>query len=419
MIKIKSEIQEEFPGERENKPLFHCDLERISAPTKPLLHQSARFWYFIDGEGTIEINNEEHRIKKNSFVAILPWMTTYVTKVEKELVFYNVIYNEYILSYIRTVCNTNNEFLQINTPIDENPVVNLNEEDGENIRSIMLRVDKEINLMEKNEGEKRSIHGAIISNKIVELVLEFLNSIKDKKHEEKKPSLVTYDENLIYKIYQYVYYHISETLTLKKLSEVFLMSESGISKFFTNTVGISFSEFIKNVRVGKAENLLIYTNYSIAEIADFVGFADSSHMIKVFIEKKNISPYKYRKIYKGSEGNYRNINTDLGFSIISYINKEYAENLKSVEVANKYDLSVLELNQTLKFLTEKDFEEYLRFVRINKSCELLLTNNDDIIDIALAVGYNNTKSFTRNFEKLKGITPGNYRRSNYFKPDIV
>ncbi len=197
------------------------------------------------------------------------------------------------------------------------------------------------------------------------------------------------------------------------------MSESGISKFFTNTVGISFSEFIKNVRVGKAENLLIYTNYSIAEIADFVGFADSSHMIKVFIEKKNISPYKYRKIYKGSEGNYRNINTDLGFSIISYINKEYAENLKSVEVANKYDLSVLELNQTLKFLTEKDFEEYLRFVRINKSCELLLTNNDDIIDIALAVGYNNTKSFTRNFEKLKGITPGNYRRSNYFKPDIV
>ena len=121
-----------------NLSLFHCDLERISAPTKPLLHQSARFWYFIDGEGTIEINNEEHRIKKNSFVAILPWMTTYVTKVEKELVFYNVIYNEYILSYIRTVCNTNNEFLQINTPIDEYQVVNLNDEDGENIRSIFL-----------------------------------------------------------------------------------------------------------------------------------------------------------------------------------------------------------------------------------------------------------------------------------------
>ena len=162
---------------------------------------------------------------------------------------------------------------------------------------------------------------------------------------------------------------------------------------------------------------MVYTNHSINEIADYVGFADSSHMIKVFIEKKNISPNNYRKIYKGSEGDYKNINTDLGFAIISYINKEYTENLKSVEVADKYDISVLELNQTLMFLTERNFEEYLRYIRINKSCELLLSTNYDIIDIALAVGYNNTKSFTRNFEKLKGITPGNYRKSHYYQPD--
>ena len=140
-------------------------------------------------------------------------------------------------------------------------------------------------------------------------------------------------------------------------------------------------------------------------------------MIKVFIEKKNISPNNYRKIYKGSEGDYKNINTDLGFAIISYINKEYTENLKSVEVADKYDISVLELNQTLMYLTERNFEDYLRYIRINKSCELLLSTNYDIIDIALAVGYNNTKSFTRNFEKLKGITPGNYRKSHYYQPD--
>ena len=140
-------------------------------------------------------------------------------------------------------------------------------------------------------------------------------------------------------------------------------------------------------------------------------------MIKEFIEKKNISPNNYRKIYKGSEGDYKNINTDLGFAIISYINKEYTENLKSVEVADKYDISVLELNQTLMYLTERNFEDYLRYIRINKSCELLLSTNYDIIDIALAVGYNNTKSFTRNFEKLKGITPGNYRKSHYYQPD--
>lgn len=415
MNKIKSEIQKEFPSESEKKILFHCEIEEINQPTKPLLHQSARFWLFTKGSGTIEINNIKHHIEKNSFVAILPWMTTYVTSVEEPFVFYNVIYNEYILDSIRTVCNNSNEFLQINNPIDKHPVVKLNDEEANRVISIMERIEEELVRIEDADESKKSIYGAIISNKLIELVLDFLTYIKEDDSPEK--GSVKYDDNLIYKIYQYIYFHISESLTLKKLSEVFLMSESGISKFFSNTVGISFSEFVKNVRVAKAENLLVYTNYSINEIADYVGFADSSHMIKVFIEKKNISPNNYRKIYKGSEGDYKNINTDLGFAIISYINKEYAENLKSVEVADKYDISVLELNQTLMYLTERNFEDYLRYIRINKSCELLLSTNYDIIDIALAVGYNNTKSFTRNFEKLKGITPGNYRKSHYYQPD--
>ena len=366
MNKIKSEIQKEFPSESEKKILFHCEVEEINQPTKPLLHQSARFWLFTKGSGTIEINNIKHHIEKNSFVAILPWMTTYVTSVEEPFVFYNVIYNEYILDSIRTVCNNSNEFLQINNPIDKHPVVKLNDEEANRVISIMERIEEELVRIEDADESKKSIYGAIISNKLIELVLDFLTYIKEDDSPEK--GSIKYDDNLIYKIYQYIYFHISESLTLKKLSEVFLMSESGISKFFSNTVGISFSEFVKNVRVAKAENLLVYTNYSINEIADYVGFADSSHMIKVFIEKKNISPNNYRKIYKGSEGDYKNINTDLGFAIISYINKEYTENLKSVEVADKYDISVLELNQTLMYLTERNFEDYLRYIRINKSC---------------------------------------------------
>ena len=142
MNKIKSEIQKEFPSESEKKILFHCEVEEINQPTKPLLHQSARFWLFTKGSGTIEINNIKHHIEKNSFVAILPWMTTYVTSVEEPFVFYNVIYNEYILDSIRTVCNNSNEFLQINNPIDKHPVVKLNDEEANRVISIMERIEE-------------------------------------------------------------------------------------------------------------------------------------------------------------------------------------------------------------------------------------------------------------------------------------
>ena len=73
--------------------------------------------------------------------------------------------------------------------------------------------------------------------------------------------------------------------------------------------------------------------------------------------------------------------------------------------------------QSELLLTEKNFEDYLRNLRINKACELLLSSDDDIISVSLAVGYNNTKSFTRNFEKVKGITPGNFRKKHFYQPD--
>jgi AraC-type DNA-binding domain-containing proteins len=41
----------------------------------------------------------------------------------------------------------------------------------------------------------------------------------------------------------------------------------------------------------------------------------------------------------------------------------------------------------------------------------LLKTDNSIIDIAIEVGYNTVKSFTRNFLKLKVMTPGAFRRT--------
>ena len=63
------------------------------------------------------------------------------------------------------------------------------------------------------------------------------------------------------------------------------------------------------------------------------------------------------------------------------------------------------------YLTEKNFDNLLNYLRINKACELLLSSDAAVIDIAYEVGYNNPKTFTRNFEKLKNTTPGEFRKT--------
>jgi AraC-like DNA-binding protein len=49
-------------------------------------------------------------------------------------------------------------------------------------------------------------------------------------------------------------------------------------------------------------------------------------------------------------------------------------------------------------------------VRIGRACIQLAETNDQISAICFDVGFNNITNFNRHFVKLKGKTPGEYRR---------
>lgn len=91
------------------------------------------------------------------------------------------------------------------------------------------------------------------------------------------------------------------------------------------------------------------------------------------------------------------------------------EDLKIQNVADKFHISVIELNRILLFQLEKNFEDLIHFLRINKACEMLLTTDAAITDIGFQVGYNTVKTFNRNFVKLKNMSPGNFRKTILFQ----
>ena len=54
------------------------------------------------------------------------------------------------------------------------------------------------------------------------------------------------------------------------------MSESSISNYITLTTGLSFFDLLNEMRVGKTINFLLYTNLTMEELAEILGFVDSS-----------------------------------------------------------------------------------------------------------------------------------------------
>ena len=98
------------------------------------------------------------------------------------------------------------------------------------------------------------------------------------------------------------------------------------------------------------------------------------------------------------------------YSVINYIYRNYADDLNAKDIAHQFGLSVPQMNELLIYQVEQNFTEFLNQVRVNKASELLLIPAKTVLEAAYEVGYNNPKTFTRNFLKLKGMTPITFKQ---------
>ncbi|MBR2685383.1 MAG: helix-turn-helix domain-containing protein [Erysipelotrichaceae bacterium] len=404
------EIQEQFCSCYDKRKLCSYDVEFIDNATKPLIHQQSRFWFFLSGKALLTINGKQYPVKKNSMVAIMPWDTTIISNVKEPLHFIKIVYNSDFLWDARYTNNLSNRYLSLLNPISEQPVANLTRDESEKILAIMDDIKNEIGTESLYDVTKeRELSDAYVSNKLFELIIEFIRFISkvDLKRFDGK-SMELDDRPAIFK---YIYSHISQNMTLLKLSELFYMSESSISKYITDVTGLTFSDLVNEMRITKTVDLLTYTDMPLSDVAQFVGFSDASHLIKVFTARMNLSPSQYREIYKAKEHIFREKDKSVSFEILSYVNSHFTEDIRISDLVERFHVSYVDVNRSLLYLVEKNFDDLLNYLRINKACQLLLTTDDAIIDIATAVGYNNVKTFHRSFIRLKNMTPGYFRKN--------
>lgn len=100
-----------------------------------------------------------------------------------------------------------------------------------------------------------------------------------------------------YRILEYIDMHSSEKLEIADLAEKCHLSYSHFARLFRDNYGRSCKEYINYIRLHKADELLMHTNYDISYIASQTGFFDSSHFIKAYKEWKGKTPKQQRFLY--------------------------------------------------------------------------------------------------------------------------
>lgn len=95
----------------------------------------------------------------------------------------------------------------------------------------------------------------------------------------------------------YIYNHIYNRITLKQLANQLDLSESYLSKLFVNEVGMPISDYIRKKKIERAENMLKFSDYDIAVIANYFSFSSQSHFTQAFEKQVGLSPKKYRDMH--------------------------------------------------------------------------------------------------------------------------
>lgn len=94
---------------------------------------------------------------------------------------------------------------------------------------------------------------------------------------------------------QYISENYARDISLDELARHVFLSPYYLSRVFSEEAGASITDYLKKVRMNKAQSLLMSTDKSILEIAMAVGYKDPNYFSRVFKSITGKAPHQYRK----------------------------------------------------------------------------------------------------------------------------
>ena len=96
--------------------------------------------------------------------------------------------------------------------------------------------------------------------------------------------------------------------------------------------------------------------------------------------------------------------------VLSYLETHYNASVSLSQIAGEFHMSPKYFCFWFRENLGKPFTRYLNDLRLEKAALLLRTTREKVVDIALAVGMENTSYFIRKFKEAYHVTPFQYRQ---------
>lgn len=101
-------------------------------------------------------------------------------------------------------------------------------------------------------------------------------------------------EDTAQKVHQYIVNHVTEELSIEQLAQIFYLSPNYLTRCFKKKYGTTISEYIMNLRLTLAAEMLDKKEMTVTMVATKVGYPNYTYFTKIFKKKYGVSPIRYR-----------------------------------------------------------------------------------------------------------------------------
>ena len=162
-------------------------------------------------------------------------------------------------------------------------------------RSALMEELKHCHYLSEYNAKKKKVPSEVIQ--IADLIAGYihllLNQITAKPLRNEGADNTCYSYR-IRELADYIQENYMHNISLKQLAGIYFINEKYLGRTFKKETGQSVHEYLNNIRMEKATELLVHTNKPILEIAMECGFGSLSHFTRTFRARTKLTPTEYR-----------------------------------------------------------------------------------------------------------------------------
>ncbi len=249
----------------------------------PHWHEELEIIYVLEEELVIGLNNEIYTLKPRDILLInSSEVHFFVTPPKKS--------KRIILQFEQTL------FGPFSTMMRENKFIKpLIDSSDESDTQIHRNLEKQILLIIEEYSKMRQGFQLAIQARLYDFMVILLRQVPKEKYSSMERSKHLRRLERLEQVFEYVAENFTREITLNEIARTANFSIYHFTRFFKETTGMTFIQYLNSYRISKAVKYLTDTNDPITEVAFRSGFDSIKTFNRVFKQMKGCSPSSFKK----------------------------------------------------------------------------------------------------------------------------